>query len=108
DLALTLYQRDASLFRDVVMQTLNNPDIRLFDEVEDDGDQEMLDAITFAFLDQLSTIISTGFPYVAEISISQLSDAQRGWTLNWTQAINERFDNLAAQSGATYARHAAN
>ncbi len=108
DLALTLYQRDAGLFRDFILQTLNNPDIRLFDEVEDTGDQEMLDALTFAFLDQLATLISTSFPYAEEVSIRDLSDAQRGWAMNWAQAVNERFDTLFAQSPTTYTRHAAN
>lgn len=107
DLAVALYQRDAARFRDFILATLANPDIRLFDEVEDAGDEELLDALTFAFLDQFATLISTTFPFAKTMSVAKLADAPRGWAQNWTQAVNERFERLFAESPATYARHAA-
>jgi hypothetical protein len=107
DLALTLYQRDAPRFREFIIQTLDNPDITLFDEAEDAGDEELLDALTFAFLDQLATFVSTTYPYARAVTLRQFADKQRGWAQDWTQAINERFDKLVAQSPALYTRHAA-
>ncbi len=108
DLALALYQRDAVRLRAFIMQTLDNPDITLLDEADDNGDEELLDALTFAFLDQLATYISTTYPYAPAVTLSQFADKQRGWAQDWTQAINERFDRLFALSPAAYTRHAAN
>jgi hypothetical protein len=107
DLAVALYQRDAARFRDFILATLANPDITLFDEVEDDGDEAMLDALTFAFLDQFATLISTTFPFAKTMTVATLADGPRGWAQNWTQAINDRFERIFALSPATYARHAA-
>jgi hypothetical protein len=107
DLALRLYQRNPDLFRDFVQQTLHNPLIALFDEAEDHQDEALLDAITFGFIDQLATTISTTFPYQKTLALADFGDQQRGWVQDWTQAITDRFARLYAQSPATYVRHAA-
>jgi hypothetical protein len=107
DLAVALYQRDPVRFRDFILATLANPDITLFDDVEDNGDEALLDALTFAFLDQFATLISTTFPFAKTMSVAKLAAGPRGWAQNWTQAINERFERLFAQSPAMYARHVA-
>ena len=108
DVALGLYQRNASAFRDFVLRTLHNPQIALFDEAEDAGDETLLDAITFGFIDALATTLSTTFPYQKEVAYKDFADQQRGWMQDWTQVINERFKRLFTQSPETYARHAAN
>lgn len=108
DLALKLYQRNANLFRPFLLSTLHNPPIALFDEAEDAGDETFLDALTFGFIDELATRVSTTFPFKPTVAFADFAEPQQGWIRDWSQAINDRFDRLYNQASEAYTQHAAN
>ncbi|MBA3822731.1 MAG: hypothetical protein H0X24_02360 [Ktedonobacterales bacterium] len=104
--ASTLYTRNPTHFRDFILLTLHNPEPALFDAAAAQGDEELLDAITFAVLDELATTVATTFPNQKAVQATQLKGRQRTWLDDWTPRLCDRFDRLFATSPLTYTQHA--
>ncbi len=107
DTARMLYLRDPARFRDFIELSLANPEPALFDAATAQGDEALLDAITYAVLDELATTLATTFPNQKAITVNQFKGRQQTWSSDWTPRLCDRFDRLFAASPLSYTRHAA-
>jgi hypothetical protein len=107
DLALSLYRRDPARFGAWVARTAHDPSPALFDAVAEQHDEDTLDALTFAYLEQLATIAATVYTLNNTLTMSALSKKQRDAILPVGERIIARLDRLASESPTTYAVRAA-
>ncbi len=107
DTALALYRRNPALFRPFLLRTVHDPDAALFAAAEQVRDEEFLDFLTAAFLDQLSTAITYKAASQKVIPQTKLNRKTKELLGNIGPLVLARFARLAAESPATYVEHAA-
>ncbi|HEY7123674.1 MAG TPA: hypothetical protein VH540_06945 [Ktedonobacterales bacterium] len=108
DVALSFYRRNPDLFRPMLERfATREPDLTLFHEAEQRGDEELLDTLSFRLMEAMQGLIYSAYPPPSTQRWRKPHNESQQRLAEYGALLTRRFDRLYARSPQIYLRHAA-
>ncbi len=108
DVALSFYRRNPQRFRPFLERfATRDPDLRLFHEAEQRGDEDFLDMLTFRIMEAMQGLLYSAYPRPSVQRWNKPHKESQKRLEEYGVLLTNRFDRLYARSPQEYLRHAA-
>lgn len=108
EVALSFYRRNPDLFCPFLQRfATREPDLTIFHEAEQRGDEELLDTLSFRLIEAMQGLAYSAYPPTSMQRWYKPHNESQQRLEEYGALLTRRFDRLYAHSPQTYLRHAA-